>query len=499
MVLYYAFLAASATVSFRIGRSQKATPASTEPDHPKGAKGAVNKVWKLYAKVWDIKMASDPHGATMLGDYRFNDKLADLSLKAHRKYLAALRKCLAQARGIDAGTIEAEGEKQNLFYLIEMLTLEMRASETFGMYEIPTMHLMGPHIYIMQSCQLHPWRTKADCASFVRRVGGYKKQCQQMIAAFKAGIKARRTLPIQSVDAIASMCAANGAGPVEDHIVYKQAAGQFEKLGGSSKALRKAVANVIEGYRILGAFLRDEYRPHARASAGVWSFEGGADVYKGAIEYFTSLMDVGAVELHAMGKAKVAEIGAKIKKVQAQLGPEYAALKLTDFVDAVSKRPGAMATDGEMILSKYRATLDIAKAKLPEFFETLPEAALEVRAIEPFREASAPPAHYYPAPADRSRPAVFYANISKPETRPAYAMDAIALHEGVPGHHLQLSVAQELQGMPRLRKNVQGFTIGYAEGWGLYSEYLGEVMGFYTDPLDYFGRLMAEGAPLDLA
>jgi uncharacterized protein (DUF885 family) len=465
-------------------------PTSTEPSAVCSENESVQQLWKLYAEVWDEEMRNDPLSATMIGDYRWNAYLQDLSFEAYKEHYEALKRFHQQLIQSNMVSSLPETEKDNYEFLKEMLRISIRRLETFDRYEIPTTHIFGPPVMLPMAGNFHPWRNKDDADSFLARLEAFPKQVTQIIEAFRCGIQTGYTLPIESVQALISICKAQGEKEVAKSPFFESAATRFEKLGQSMETLENVIEkSVLPAYKLLEDFLQNEYGPHARRTAGIVDWKDSKTIYEGAIEYYTSLSFT-AQELHSIGKKEVKRISEEIDQVRERLQQTQGSL--ASFIAQLRQNPQLFAKDSQDIIETYKNILDKIGTKVSDYFAKLPKAGLEVKPIESYREKSAPPAHYYPAPKDRSRPAVFYANTSEPTTRPLYAMKAVALHEGIPGHHLQVAIAQELDNLPRIRKEVQGFCIGYVEGWGLYAEYLGNVMNIYENDYDLLGRLLAE-------
>jgi prolyl oligopeptidase len=192
-------------------------------------------------------------------------------------------------------------------------------------------------------------------------------------------------------------------------------------------------------------------------------------------------------QIHSLGKRELVriskEIGAILRKVQFEGAPQQ-------YNEALRKDKSNFYSTGEELLNGFKEILQKMDARLSEFFGRLPEAKYGFREIEEWRADAAPAAYYYSPPEDRSRPGYFYVNTFKPETRPKYMMEALAYHEAVPGHHLQIAIQQELTNLPKFRRN-GGYTV-LVEGWALYAEFLSKEMGFYQDLLSDYGRLTAE-------
>ncbi len=231
-------------------------------------------------------------------------------------------------------------------------------------------------------------------------------------------------------------------------------------------------------------------RTQANADDGVWKLPQGDAYYQDRLAQMTTT-DMDAAQIHDLGLSEVARIHGEMRGIMSQVG---FAGELQDFfeftrTDAQFFKPNTDEGKAEY-LAEATAMINQMKAALPAVFNTFPKADLDVRAVEAFREKSAGKAFYSrPAP-DGSRPGIYYANLYRMQDMPIYQMEALAYHEGVPGHHMQLAISQELEGLPKFRKF--GSYTAYTEGWGLYSEYLPKEMGFYEDPYSDFGRLAME-------
>jgi uncharacterized protein (DUF885 family) len=479
---------------------------SVEPDVPKDASGPVKAVWELYARAWDAVMEKDPITATMIGDHRFNDQLQDLSKRAYELHARNILDFQQQLEAINFSDLLDEKDQQNYLYLQKFLQFERMKLDSFKRFELPTSHMFGPHVMFPQLATFHPFGTKADFESFIKRIKAFPSQVDQMVEGFREGIRVKITHPTSSVTALIKQCQNQIKPSPQESPLY----GPFTRAKKAEKAplsveqldqLEAEVVALIESlifpaYAKLQSFLETEYMPQARKEAGIWVWPDGDKIYNLAIHFFTSL-PLTAEKVHNLGQEEVARIKSEMETIKEKVGsPKEEDLKA--FMERIKGDSRFYYATGEEIIQEYKRMLKTAEAKLPQFFGILPKAAYDIRAIEPFREQNAPPAHYYPPPSpvpgstEPSRPGIFYANTYKPETRPNYVMESIALHEGVPGHHLQIALAQELEGLPRARKQPADFCTGFIEGWGLYTEKLGLEMGFYQDPYSDFGRLTTE-------
>jgi len=254
-------------------------------------------------------------------------------------------------------------------------------------------------------------------------------------------------------------------------------------------AITALLTSVRPAYEAIIAEMRTQ-QAAAGTNDGVWKLPDGEAFYAQRLKIQTTT-DMTADEIHDLGLSEVARIHGEMQDIMASVGFEG---DLQDFFTFLKTDPRFVYEDSDegraAYLKEATRMIDVMETRLPEVFMTFPKAELDVRAVEPFREKSAGKAFYNrPAP-DGSRPGIYYANLYKITDMPKYQMEALAYHEGIPGHHMQISLAQELEGVPQFRK--YGRIIAYSEGWGLYSEYLPKEMGFYEDPYSDFGRLAME-------
>jgi len=243
---------------------------------------------------------------------------------------------------------------------------------------------------------------------------------------------------------------------------------------------------VFPTYRRLHDFVRDEYLPKCRESVGLGALPGGKAWYEYNVRDVTTTGRTPA-EIHALGLREVERVHGEMRKVMEQVGFKG---DLPAFFAFLRSDPRFYYDSADALIQGYADIKRQVIPRLPTLFDVLPKADYEVRAVEPFREKSAAGGQYQAASEDGSRPGIFYANTYDLKSRPKWAMEALSLHEGNPGHHFQISVQREQQGLPKFRR-FGGYT-AFSEGWGLYSESLGRALGMYQDPYQYFGMLEGE-------
>lgn len=256
-----------------------------------------------------------------------------------------------------------------------------------------------------------------------------------------------------------------------------------------NRAEKALVTSVRPAYEELIAFLENQ-QLRATDEAGVLKFPKGEEFYNNALNR-TTTTNMTADEIHEFGLKEVSRIQGEMEKIKDSVDFEGSLQDFFEFMRTDEQFYYPNTEEGKMAyLKEAKAVIDRMKNKLPELFNTLPEANIQVKAVEQFREKSAGKAFYQEPALDGSRPGTYYANLYDMEAMPKYELEALAYHEGIPGHHMQIAIAQELDSIPEFRKF--SFYTAYVEGWGLYSEFLPKEIGFYKDPYSDFGRLAME-------
>jgi uncharacterized protein (DUF885 family) len=260
-------------------------------------------------------------------------------------------------------------------------------------------------------------------------------------------------------------------------------AAERERLRGELLAAIRE--SVLPSYARLAKFLKEDYAPRGRTDAGLWSLPDGAERYAFAVRSFTTT-GLPPEEIHQIGLREVARIEGEMLVIAKKLG--FADLKT--FNAAIDKDPDLRAKSGQHLLDLYRRYIDQMYTRLPELFGRLPKGKVLVVPTEPYREKEASSAEYNQGTPDGSRPGQVMVNTGEATARKIFNVESTAYHEGVPGHHLQIAIAQELEELPPFRR--QGIITAFVEGWALYTERLGKEVGFYQDPYSDYGRLQDE-------
>jgi uncharacterized protein (DUF885 family) len=314
----------------------------------------------------------------------------------------------------------------------------------------------------------------------------------QTIANLKTGI-GKKTVQTRSVvekiipqleAQIVSSPEKSGLYKPIDQIPSQLSTGEAHRM---AKDVGEAIQNyVLPAYTKLLNFVREEYLPKSRAHPGIWSIPNGRAMYAFNVRLHTTT-NLTPGQIHRLGKRELVRIHKEIDVILRKARFEGT---VQQYNEALRKDKSNFFMTGQDLLEGFKEILRRMDKKLAEFFGRLPQARYGFREIEEWRADAAPAAYYYAPPEDRSRPGYFYVNTFKPETRPKYMMEALAYHEAVPGHHLQVAIQQELTNLPKFRRH-GGYT-AFVEGWALYAEFLSKEMGFYSELLSDYGRLTAE-------
>lgn len=339
---------------------------------------------------------------------------------------------------------------------------------------------------------VHPFRTAQNFRNFISRAQGFSRWTDTAIANMKEGVAKGFVPPKTLMERVLPQLESLMADDAEKNIFFAPlrmlpadlTPADRDRLATEYTAAIHDI--IIPAYRRLHAFIKDEYLPHCRDTAGIGALPGGAAAYASQVRWQTTT-DFTPEQIHEIGLKEVARIRGEMDKVQAQVGFKG---PLAEFLSFVATDPQfAPYRTEEEVLNGYRAIESRVMASVPKFFRHLPRTKFEVRATEKFRAASAS-AEYNPGAADGSRPGVFYVPIVDPRNFRTPRMEDLFLHEAIPGHHFQISLTIENTSLPRFRR-FDGNN-AYVEGWALYCESIGKELGMYTDPYQNLGMLFGD-------
>jgi len=443
----------------------------------------------LLAEEWEWQLRENPELATTIGDYRYNDRWIDQSPAHVERQRRDIEEFLARFQGIDT-TGFAEQDRLNNELMVRDLRDRLR-SIALKNYEMPLDQMNGLHLEILQIVDQMPFDSTRHYEDYLARLQSVPRLFDQIIETLRQGEKDGLLPPAYLLAKVAKQCEAI-ARPAGEASVFARPLTKFPDSVpmAERKPLHDAIVATIDAevrpaYRRLGAFVAKEYAPRGRIQPGIWVFPDGAERYRFAIhEMTTTSMD--PEQIHALGLREVARIEGEMTAIARAQG--YSDLKA--FRADLKADPKMHASSGEQILELYRRYIAQMLPELPKLFGLLPKTDVRVMAVQTYRQKEAAAAEYEQGTPDGSRPGAIYVNTSDFRKRPLTTIESTAYHEGVPGHHLQISIAQALPNLPQQRR--QADYNAYAEGWALYTERLAKDMGFYKDPNSDFGRLCNE-------
>ncbi len=463
--------------------AQNSAPATGSVD------GRRKQLFALFDEEWQYELRSNPEWATMLGDRRYNDRLSDISPEFFRADIDERRKFLTRFQAINpAGFSRQDSLSREL--MIRQLQQEIEGAQ-FKNWEMPVNQMGGMHLALADLVTLTPFNTIADYDNYLARLHQIPHAFDQLTANMQQGVRDGLMPPRYLLEKVAAE-ADDIAGKTGESSPFAKPVKDFPSSVPASeqKRIRDAVLasiadQVVPAYQRFASYVRNEYAPHGRTEPGVWSLPDGAARYRFAIRRITTT-DMTPEAMHALGLKQIDEIEAEMLADAHKLGFK----DLASLNDHIKNDRSFYATSGRQVLDLYTNYARGMEPELPKLFGHLPKNKLTVIPIEASRSKNAVPADYTDGAADGSRPGHINVNEYDPEHRLTLNIEAIAYHEGIPGHHLQLSLAQEMENLPEFRRHA-GYT-AFVEGWALYAERLGKEVGHYQDPYSDYGRLENE-------
>jgi uncharacterized protein (DUF885 family) len=443
----------------------------------------------LLKEQWQYTLRTGPELASILGDRRYNDQLSDLSERAVQKDLEARRSFLRRFSAISTVAF-SEQEKLNRDLMVAGLRESIDAGQFRG-WQMPVNQQSGVHLFLAQLPSMLPFTTVRDYEDYIVRLEKMPRQLDDTMTNMRKGMAAGLMPPRYLLEQVADQAAGISGATLERSpfsvplatFPEEFTAAERERL---SRQVHDAIrTRVVPAYGRFERFVRDVYAPRGRVEAGIWALPEGRARYEFEVRRQTTT-SLSPQEIHETGLREVVRIETEMLEIAKGLGFE----DLASFNLSLETNPAVRPSSGDEILELYRKYIDQMYARLPELFGRLPRAKLEVVATPAFRERNAAAADYNTGSPDGSRPGRVNVNTWEASSRKTLPIESTAYHEGVPGHHMQLSIQQELTTLPPFRQ--QGGYTAFIEGWALYSERLGKEVGFYQDAYSDYGRLNDE-------
>jgi uncharacterized protein (DUF885 family) len=470
-------------------KNMKTVPPSEQSDAGDPLARREAELNQIFADYWQDHLKYNPEFASTIGDLRYNDQLSDYSVDAYNASLDRGRAFLGRLEQVDTDGMPDQVKLSKDLLMRELV--EDQEEATFKPWELPVNQFYGLQVDLPQLVPNLTFKTVKDYDDYIARLGKVPTAFQQVTDCMNLGMEDHREPPqylmekvLVQVNTLANEKPADSpfALPLKSFPASISAADQARIKTQILDAITKQVE---PAYVRFGRFLQSQYIPNARKDPGIWSLPDG-DAYYAFLVKQSTTTDLTPAQIHQIGLDQVKQDEDQLLAIAHKLG--FADVKALDA--AAKNNPKLFPTSKEQLLDAYRGYIDQMRPKLPLLFGRLPKAPLVVKPVPDYLEKDQAAAYYDQGSPDGSRPGTVFVNTYNFATRSLTGVEAISYHEGIPGHHLQISIAQELTGLPEFRKF--SYYTAYTEGWGLYAEHLGKDVGFYQDPYSDYGRLEAD-------
>jgi len=466
----------------------------TEPAADVVAIDAGAALHALFDEQFERDLEMNPVSATFIGDYRYNDRMANSNSPEYIAMATAMDdEFLARLLEIDRAQL---GYQDQLSYDLFKINREQSLEGNQFPSELQPINqfysIANFFAQLGSGTSAHPFKTVKDYEDFLSRADDYSIIVDQLIANMKQGMQQGVTQPRILMQKLLPQVNAHIVDDPKDSNFYTPVTNMPEDFSDEDRlrlmaAYEDKISNtIIPSYQRISNFLGDEYIDNARDTVGLYAQPNGENWYAYLVRLYTTT-DMTPDEIHQIGLDEVSRIHEEMLGVMEEVGFDG---DLKEFFEFVNTDDQFFFDEAEELIQGYRDMSDRITELSKDLFDVMPKTAFEVRRTEPYREASAAKGSYQSGTPDGSRPGIFYANAYNIKARGKWAMESLFLHEAIPGHHFQIMIQRENEDLPGFRR-FGGFT-AYSEGWGLYAESLGKELGVYTDPYQYFGGLNAE-------
>jgi uncharacterized protein (DUF885 family) len=444
----------------------------------------------LVDEMWQTQLREDPLFATAAGDHRYDDRLPAVSPADQERRHNLHVEFLKRLNAIDRIALTAD-DRLNYDILHRELT-EGLAEYDFGAWMMPITQRSGFYVDFPELPRNVLLNTVVDYENYLCRLRAFGQYADENIGLMRDGLKANRVLPAVAWEGWQKAVDAQIVDDPEKSLLYEPFQKFPETVPEAERERLRAAAweaistSVVPGYRRFRQFMEEEYVPGARDSIGISAIPGGRDYYRFCVRKFTTL-DLTPEEVHQTGLAEVARIQTEMDRIIREVGFDGDFAAFTKFL---REDPQFYAKTSEELLKDVALVLKRMDGQLPTLIGKLPRQPYGLREVPAYVAPRTTAAYYQPPTGDGTIAGFFYMNTYNLKSRPLYTIEALSFHEAVPGHHIQLALQMELEGLPQFRRYTS-FT-AFVEGWALYAERLGREVGFYQDPYSEFGRLTFE-------
>ncbi len=452
-----------------------------------GPKAALDEI---FAEEWEIRLAENPLLATSAGRNEWNHLLPSVSAEDQERRATISRKFLDRLSQIERSVLDTQDSIN--YDIFEQQLRDRIADFEFGGYEIPINADSGFHISFARLPRQMPFDATGDYENYIARLSAFPKYVEQQISNMRSGLDRGMTIARVVLAGYEVTINSHVVDDPEASVFYKPfekfppsvPASEHERIRNSGKgAIREAV---VPGYQAFLDFMTREYTPRARTTIGASDLPNGPEYYQQQVREFTTL-DITVEEVHQLGLSEVERLQAEMNQVIEEVGFKG---DFAEFLEFLRTDRRFYTETPEQLLKEASYIAKKMDARLPSLFKKLPRLPYGVAPVPDHLAPKYTGGRYVSAPAGGTEPGYYWVNTYALENRPLYVLEALTLHEAVPGHHLQHAIAEELEGLPSFRRHL--YLSAFGEGWGLYSERLGLEAGFYTDPYSNFGRLTYE-------
>lgn len=444
----------------------------------------------LFDEAWEFELQENPLFATSVGERRYDDRLPSVRAEDHARRAVYRRGLLERLKHIDRSAL---GDVDRVSYdMFERQLLDRLSEFEFKSYEMPINADWGFHIGFARLPDDMPLGSVRDYENYLLRLRAFPAYLDQQIQVMRSGLERGFSVPRVTLEGYDETIAVYVVDDPEGSVFYAPFASfpgaiprvEHDRLRAAAGAA--IMESVVPAYRTFHDFMTGEYLPRARTTIGASEMPNGRDYYAYLIKHFTTL-DLTAEQIHQIGLAEVRRIRSEMMGIIEEVGFSggFAA-----FLEFLRTDPRFYAQTPDQLLKEAAYLAKRMDGKLPSLFKTMPRLPYGVAPVPQELAPKFTAGRYIDSPIGSTQPGYYWVNTYRLESRPLYTLPALTLHEAVPGHHLQIALAREQEGLPAFRRHA--YINAFGEGWGLYSEWLGIEAGMYPDPYSRFGRLTYE-------
>ncbi|WP_372371331.1 DUF885 family protein [Candidatus Uabimicrobium sp. HlEnr_7] len=442
---------------------------------------------QLLDEIWEWEIKNDPLSATFYGDHRYNNVLPSFKLEAIEKQANENKDFLDRLQQIDAENLSHSDEVNRK--IMEQLLDEKLQSFSFQMHLMPISQIHGFHVYLPELPNYTPFETEQDYDIYIERLRNIPQFINEHIELMRIGLEKGYSIPKVALSSCLKSVTTQMNQDVAESPLFRpflQMPETVKQSQNMTSNAEKAISDIQSSYEGFVQFLTNEYMTNTRETIGISDIPDGKACYEFLVKSQTTL-DVTPQEVHDIGLQEVARIQSEMLGIVEKVNFDG---NLEQFSKYLHNEERFYAKTEKELLAEVSLILKTMDGKLPQLFHHLPRTPYGIKKVPEQIAQRMPTAYYMPAPGDGNGAGFYFVNTYNLKSRPLYELEALSLHEAVPGHHLQIAIQQELTNLPKFRRFAR--FLGFLEGWALYSEKLGKEVGFYEDPYSDFGRLSFE-------